>query len=229
MKYFGLLPLIFMIPIICSASDNNLQVYPPELGKLKQQELGSLVFKLMPSLSEKQIYWDFKSDDPSIIWIDSFYEERKMEDGGFYSSRKGIARVNVLGTKSTIVDRKKYELPWSIMMEGDVGKFGVNTISLYPATISKKNENICFGENFDNCEFSPFKSLSKAKINYKKVCEKKFGALNFEEAYLLSAPGKRSVYGIWGSSSGSGGTSNTFKIDYTENQKEMCKGLMSGA
>lgn len=228
MKLTFALPVIFLISSSCFALEGGLPVYPPELGKLKQQELGALVLKLMPGVNEKEVYWDFRSNEPSILWLDSFYDERKLDDGSFYSSRKGIARVNVLGVKSTIVDRRKYELPWSVMMEGSVGKFGVNSIALYPATPSRNNENTCFGQNFDNCEFSPFKSLTKSKIKYKKICEKNYGALNFEEAYLLTSTGKKAVYGIWGSSGGSGGTSNIFKIDYRDNQKEICKGLMGG-
>ncbi|HCJ6432326.1 TPA: hypothetical protein NV462_000941 [Acinetobacter baumannii] len=223
------LGLLFLISSVCAVSaEEPLQPYPVTLKKLPQQEFGQLVYKLLPNKNEKKLYWDFRSNDKSIVWLDSFYVEKKLEDGTFHSSRKGVARVNVLGTKSTIVDHRTYELPWSVMMEGTVGKFGPNTISLYPATVAREYENICFGENFDNCEFSPFKSLTKANIKFKKVCEKNFGALNFEEAYLLTSPSKKAVYGIWQSSSGSGGTSNLFRIDYSENQKQVCDTLMSG-
>ncbi len=228
MKRSFLMVCTLALPLQVFSAEAALQPYPVTLKKLPQQEFGQLVYKLMPNKTEEKLYWDFRSNDKSIIWLDSFYVEKKLEDGTFHSSRKGVARVNVLGKKSTIVDHRTYELPWSVMMEGTVGKFGPNTISLYPATVSRENENICFGENFDNCEFSPFKSLTKASIKFKKVCEKNFGALNFEEAYLLTAPNKKAVYGVWQSSSGSGGTSNLFRIDYSENQKQVCDSLMGG-
>lgn len=223
---------IFLLAVFLStniyAESSTISVYPPSLQKLKTQEFGQLVLKFIPDKQDRNVSWDYRANDPSIVWLDSSYLEEKLTDGSYYSSRKGVARVNVLGVKSTYLDHRKYELPWTILMEGEVGKFGVNTVSFYPATVSRVNENTCFGENFDNCEFSPFKSLSLARIKYKKVCEKELSAGNFEKAYLLSATGKIPVYGIWISSSGSGGTNNAFALNYSSNEKTMCKGLMGG-
>lgn len=40
-----------------------------------------------------------------------------------------VLRVNVLGVKGKYLDHKEYEIPWAIIFEGTVGKFGVDTIS----------------------------------------------------------------------------------------------------
>ncbi len=216
--------------LLCSvqtfANTSELKPYPVALNKLPQQEFGQLVYKLMPQKNQKNIFWDFKSNDRSIIWLDKTYIERKLPDGTIHSDRKGIARVNVLGVKSTYLNYEKYELPWTVMMEGGLGKFGPNRINIYPATASRNNEETCFGDNFDNCEFSPFKSLAKANIKYRKICEEDNGAVNFEKAYLLTSPNKEPLIGIWQSSGGSGGTSNQFVLDYTKDPETLCKNYM---
>ncbi|MDV7503955.1 hypothetical protein R4512_12560 [Acinetobacter baumannii] len=220
---FGFLALgPFMV-----AKSENVSVQYPALLKLKQQELGQLIFKFMPNKDDQNFSWNYRANDPNVIWMDKSYIETKLDDGTYYSSRKGIARVNVLGVNGKYLDHKEYEIPWAIIFEGTVGKFGVDTISFYPA-MPERDGDICFGEGFRDCEFSPFKSLTKAGISYKKICERQLSAGNFEKAYILSANKKKSVYGVWGASSGSGGSSNTFKLIQLGNEKKMCKNLMGG-
>lgn len=208
---------------------NSADVAPqyPALLKLKQQELGQLVFRFMPDKDDQGFSWNYRANDSNVIWLDKSYIETKLDDGTYYSSRKGIARVNVLGIKGKYLDHKEYEIPWAIIFEGAVGKFGVDSISFYPA-MPERDGDICFGEGFSGCEFSPFKSLTKAGIKFKKICEKQLSAGNFEKAYILSNVQKKSVYGIWGASSGSGGSSNSFKLVELGNEKGMCKDLMGG-
>ncbi|PJG67838.1 hypothetical protein [Acinetobacter seifertii] len=226
MKKIILIGLLFLAPFM-SAKSADVTVKYPALLKLKQQEFGQLIFKFMPDKDDQGFSWNYRANDPDVIWLDKSYIETKLEDDTDYSSRKGVTRVNVLGVKSTYLDHKEYETPWAIIFEGTTGKFGVNSISFYPA-MPERDGDICFGEGFKNCEFSPFKSLTKAGISFKKICEKQSSAGNFEKAYILSATNKKSVYGIWGGSSGSGGSSNEFKLIELGREKEMCKNLMGG-
>lgn len=226
MRNFIVALTLSLSPII-SANSADFTVQYPTLLKLKQQEFGQLVFKFMPNKNDQKFYWNYRANDPDVIWLDKSYIENKLDDGSYYSSRKGIARVNVLGIKGKYLDHKEYEMPWAIMFEGKVGKFGVDSISFYPA-MPERDGDICFGEGFSDCEFSPFKSLAKAGIIFKKICEKQLSAGNFEKAYILSNAQKKSVYGIWGASSGSGGSSNSFKLVELGNEKGMCKDLMGG-
>ncbi|MGU3310608.1 hypothetical protein [Acinetobacter sp. M5A5_2a] len=226
MKKIVLLGGLALAPLM-GANSAEVTVQYPALLKLRQQEFGQLVLKFMPDKNDQEFYWNYRANDPNVIWLDKSYIETKLDDGTYYSSRKGIARVNVLGIKGKYLDHKEYEIPWAIMFEGMVGKFGVDSISFYPA-MPEREGDICFGEGFSDCEFSPFKSLSKAGISFKKICDKQFSAGNFEKAYILSKNSKKSVYGIWGASSGSGGSSNSFKLVSLGNEKEMCKNLMGG-
>ena len=205
------------------AAQDKLQPYPLALKSLPQQEFGQVVLKFLPNKNINQIGWDYRANDPSIIWLDSSYEEEDLGDGNFESSRKGVARVNVNGVTSTILDQRLYELPWSIMMKGARGKFGVTSVHFYPATASRQNENACFGEIYGNCDFKPFKSFDKSKIKYKKLCEKIDNGINYRIAYLLSAVGKKDTYAIWSSNGGSGGSWNEFEIFYDQNKNNVCK------
>ncbi|HFF5071126.1 TPA: hypothetical protein ACGDNJ_001516, partial [Acinetobacter baumannii] len=148
----------FLLIITASAisAEAPLQPYPTVLSKLPQQELGQVILKFMPNKNTNRIGWDYRANDTSIVWIDNSYQEIDNGDGTFESSRKGVARINVNGVKSTYLKQRVYELPWSIMMKGERGKFGVNSVNFYPATASRENENICFGEVYGNCEFKPF-------------------------------------------------------------------------
>lgn len=215
----------FLLIITASAisAEAPLQPYPTVLSKLPQQELGQVILKFMPNKNTNRIGWDYRANDTSIVWIDNSYQEIDNGDGTFESSRKGVARINVNGVKSTYLKQRVYELPWSIMMKGERGKFGVNSVNFYPATASRENENICFGEVYGNCEFKPFKSLERSKIAYKKLCEKIDNGINFKIAYLLSNKGKQDTFAIWSSSSGSGGSWTEFELYYNTNKNEVCK------
>ncbi|MFX9085444.1 hypothetical protein ABTN62_20540, partial [Acinetobacter baumannii] len=85
---------------------NSADIAPqyPALLKLKQQELGQLVFRFMPDKDDQGFSWNYRANDPNVIWLDKSYIETKLDDGTYYSSRKGIARVNVLGIKGKYLD-----------------------------------------------------------------------------------------------------------------------------
>ncbi len=121
-------------------------------------------------------------------------------------------------------------MPWLVTLHGDaLGKFGVDSVIFYPYVLAS-NPNVsgmCFGSTHENCDFTPFNSLKKVGISYKKICEKQMGADNFDIVYLLSKQGKKNTYAIWSQSSGSGGSSNSFTLDFSTSNAEVCKKVKS--
>lgn len=207
----------------------TIQVYPPVLQSLPSQELGQVVLKFMPSTSDK-VNWYTNANDTTFIWIDSTYEETTLNDGTVRSSRRAAYRGNVNGVKSMFLEKRMYEMPWLLTLNGDsLGKFGVNSVSFEPYVMVAASQNTgpCFGQTHENCEFNPFNSLKKAGISYKKICENNLEAGNFNIVYLLSKKGKKNTYGIWSQSAGSGGIANYFELDYSTSNAEICKKVKS--
>lgn len=202
-----------------------LEVYPTSLQKLPSQELGQVILKFIPSTSS-EITWFERANDESIIWINRTFVEESLGGGVFYSSRKGVFRGHVNGVKSTYLYNNLKEMPWLVILEGEIAKFGVTSVTFKPSVVllgNKDEEGDCFGTTHENCEFSPFISLKKAGIKYQKICEAKYSGNNFRNVYLLTKKGKKNTYGIWENSDGSGGGSSVFSLDYSHNQKEVCK------
>lgn len=218
-----LLTISLALPTITFAQE--IQVFPPTLQSLPSQELGQVVLKFMPSKSGA-VNWYTNANDRTITWIDSKYEETTLNDGTVRSSRRAVYRGNVNGVKSTFLEKRIYEMPWLLTLNGDsLGKFGVSSVLFYPYVLAAnpQDSGMCFGSTHENCEFSPFNSLKKSGISYKKICENQMGYGNFDVVYLLSKQGKKNTYGIWSQSSGSGGSSNSFALDYSTSNAEVCK------
>lgn len=218
-----LMMLTFTLPSFAFSA--SLEVYPPSLKKLPSQELGQVVLKFMPSTSSK-VNWYTNANDNSFVWIDPTFVETTLNDGTIYSSRRGVFRGHVNGVKSTFLYNRVNEMPWIATMEGQNPRHGVQAIRLNPAVVLLNNRNEegdCFGSTHENCEFSPFLSLKRSGITYKKICENKIGAGNFRIAYLLTKAGKKNTYGVWEESSGSGGKANIFTLDYSENKTDICE------
>lgn len=223
-----LLMTIFALPAISSAE--AIHVNPTSLQSLPSQELGQVVLKFMPSIGET-VDWYKNANDKNFKWLDSKYVETTRDDNGtIYSTRRAVYRGNVNGVKSTFLDKRVYEMPWLVTLRGEAqGKFGVDSVVFYPYVLSRNPDDsgMCFGSTHENCEFTPFNSLKKAGITYKKICENQMGAGNFDIAYLLSKKGKKNTYGIWSQSAGSGGSSNSFELDFSASNVEVCKKVKS--
>jgi hypothetical protein len=207
----------------------SIQIDSPTLQSLPSQELGQVVLKFMPSTSDT-VSWYTNANDTTFRWIDRKYTEITLDDGTVISSRRAVYRGKVNGVKSTYLDDRVYEMPWLLTLQGDsLGKFGVNSVSFEPYIIGidSQDETTCFGSTHENCDFSPFNSLKKAGISYKKICENQMGYGNFDIVYLLSKQGKKNTYGIWSQSSGSGGSSNSFALDYSTSNAAVCKKVKS--
>jgi hypothetical protein len=92
-------------------------VFPQVLRKTKSLELGELVLLLMPGSGEPPIGWDFRADSP-IKWQTTAAYNEVPESG--YASRTGWVRVNMQGTKATILRERKFELGWSVTYSNTV-------------------------------------------------------------------------------------------------------------
>lgn len=214
--------IILASTLPCLTLAANIDVYPRSLNKLPSQELGKVILKFMPSVNEK-VNWYTNANDKTFVWIDPTYVEGTYRDGTPYSTRRGVFRGNVNGVVSTFLYKTLNEMPWVATMHGDNPRHGVTFVSFQPAVVMLGNEDEegrCFGSTHENCEFSPFKSLSKVGIKYKKLCKDNLDAINFSETYLLTASGKKDTYGVWTESGGSGGIANKFLLDYESSSKE---------
>ena len=222
-----LLTINLALPTITFAE--TIQIYPPTLQSLPSQELGQVVLKFMPSTSGT-VNWYTNANDTTFRWIDSQYAETTLDDGTVRSSRRAICRGNVNGVRSTFLEKRVYEMPWLLTLYGDsLRKFGVNLVLFYPYVMATnpEDEGMCFGPTHENCDFSAFNSLKQAGISYKKICENKMSYGNFDIVYLLSKQGRKNTYGIWSQSSGSGGSSNSFALDYSTSNTAVCKKVKS--
>lgn len=47
------------------------------------QEIGPVIKNFLPNSDVSAIWWDYKSNNPSIIWLHRPYTETQFEDGSF--------------------------------------------------------------------------------------------------------------------------------------------------
>jgi hypothetical protein len=224
---------IFLSSLFCSSSifaTEQLTITHKSLDKLPSQEIGQVIKKFLPDTKNNAfpITWDYKANDNTIIWLHRPYIEEQLYDNSIVSTRKGIFRSHVLGKKATYLQNIKYELPWSVIYKGEMAKFGVKEIEFHPNLpgIDVIDSGMCFGTEYDNCDFNPIKSLKNAGVNSKMICRDPFGGgSNFEKVYLLTAVGKKPTYAIYSMSTGSGGSSSNFTLVLNTNQKDVCNSV----
>lgn len=211
-------------------SADALPVYGKGLEKLKSQEIGQVIKKFMPNSNEKGLSWDYKANDPMIIWLHKPYKEEVYVDGTVENLRKGVFRSHVNGIRATYLEDKKYELPWQVVYNGyGMAKFGIDIIQFTPnlPDINIISSSNCFGIKFDNCAFDPLPSLKQVGINNKMVCrDKNGGGGTFEKVYLLTGNGKKPTYAIYSRSEGSGGSTSDFKLILNTTQEKVCKSII---
>ena len=221
-QYFFLIALGFSSS---SFALENLPLSHKGLEKLKMQEIGPVIKNFLPNSDVSAIWWDYKSNNPSIIWLHRPYTETQFEDGSIQTIRKGVFRSNVLGVQTTYLQDRKYELPWSVIYLGKMAKFGVTEIQFHPnlPDIDIIDSYQCFGASYDNCDFNPIKSLKNVGVNSKMICRDDTGSgSNYKKAYLLTANGKKPTYAIHSMSTGSGGSSNDFSLMHNTTKNEIC-------
>jgi len=204
--------VLFSPPADCSSTESN--IYPQTANKLESLELGQAILMLIPPAGTNYINWSYESNSDDIEWLDDTY---KSNPAGTHNYRTGLMRINVEGVKSTILRKKKIELAWSVVYNGNSPNpnSGVQTIELKPGT--SDGEGICFGSTFENCTFSPLESLARANIKAKVICK------DLETTgLLLSAKGKKTIKAKWVTSGGAGGESSWLELLVNDEEKNIC-------
>jgi hypothetical protein len=195
----------------------NPQVPEPDQspkGTTNSVELGKVILHLMPE-KEQSVDWDFRSESNMINWTDSAMRTFLAQNGNSSTQRSGLIRIDVMGVHSTVLKKRKEELPWEVTFSSDENpKFGPKLISLEPKD--------CFGQLHTGCTFAVTESLSSAGISWEKVCE--YTDLRSQyQGYLLRYPSRADTHLKVTDSGGSGGTSTTLEIQVTKDLKTLCK------
>lgn len=185
----------------------ELPVYPLELKGAKVFEIGELVLLLMPDKSETTIGWDYR-DQSEIHWTTVGYNERNPNTNYTEYYRDGMTRIRVQGKAATVLKEHTNELGWTISYINTLNpKFGPEKIVITPGT---PNET-CFGSLYNGCEFAPYKSMLAAGITVEKTCDTEPMQAH-HVGYRLSYPGKRTIFMLWMTSGGSGGSSSDLTL-----------------
>jgi hypothetical protein len=195
-----------------SQPDNNPSVYPNIISSLNSIELGQAVLMLMPAVNQNFYDWDFLSNG-NIVWQNTSYDYYSSGEG---AKRIGMLRINVMGTKSTILHATKQELTWTISYSTrEAPKFGVSTVEIMPGI--PDGNDACFGTGFENCSFNPLPSLAMAGITTDILCKE--GEIT---GLLLKANGKKPTLARWLTSTGSGGESSWIELLIKGDESRLC-------
>jgi hypothetical protein len=193
------------------------------LNGYRSFELGEAILLFMPNKNES-VNWDYRIDSPAIWLTEGYTETGNYEKFTEKAFRKGLMRINVDGVQSTILRKTKEELAWRVRYTTtNDAKFGVESIELSIDGGVNDDRESCFGNLYSNCVFNPEKSMLKAGIQFKKVCENPLiGGSNYI-GYELTHPDKtktliRTMYG-----SGSGGAESSLEIYFSKKAKDLCK------
>ncbi|EHK3257845.1 hypothetical protein J3Z87_003753 [Escherichia coli] len=139
-------------PYAISAED----ISPESLSGKPSSELGDFVYSAMPDAGHG-LSWDWQSNS-DIVWADGV-----TQTASGMSLRTGFARINVMGVKSTVLEKRKKELGWEVSLGTSMpAKFGPEYISMAPSK--------CGGYLNENCTFNPASSLTKRGIEFHKIC-----------------------------------------------------------
>lgn len=168
-------------------------VSPPSLSGKKSTELGDFVLSAMPATGKK-LSWDWQSNS-DIQW----------QDGVSESFRSGFARINVMGVRSTVLEKKRNELGWEVTLWTSMpAKFGPEYISIEPSK--------CGGYLNENCTFNPIHSLIKSGIEFHEICSTMAGGPNSNNVYVINAAGKENMLMTWTNSAGSDASSSWLEL-----------------
>lgn len=110
-------------PYAISAED----ISPESLSGKPSSELGDFVYSAMPDAGHG-LSWDWQSNS-DIVWADGV-----TQTASGMSLRTGFARINVMGVKSTVLEKRKKELGWEVSLGTSMpAKFGPEYISMAPS------------------------------------------------------------------------------------------------
>ncbi|QFH71443.1 hypothetical protein FR762_17740 [Enterobacter sp. E76] len=84
-------------------------ISPESLSGKPAAELGDFIYSAIPDTGKK-LSWDWRSNS-EIVWEDGV----TVTDSGM-SLRTGFARINVMGVKSTVLEKRKNELGWEVTL-----------------------------------------------------------------------------------------------------------------
>lgn len=190
-------------------------VYPAELKGKKSFELGELINLLIPAKGAKP-GWDYLSQNKDIAWTTNGVEAGQGDN----YHREGFLRVNVKGWSPTILRQKKEELGWALAMQSEQPRWqGPSRIEIEPLMD-------CFGETVSNCAFDLMPSLVASNISAEKLCEVKIPfSGGFERAYRITSKNKPPVILTYMEDYGSGGTSNSLAIFFTNDGNSVCTSI----
>ena len=202
--------LLSTLILACTQQED---VYPASAAKVKPMGVGKAIHMFMPDVGLKHIDWAYLNKSDAIQWLDDTY---KSNPDGTLNFRTGLMRINVDGTKSTILKKTVKELAWSVVYQGPGNpNFGVQEIDLKPG-IDDGDAN-CFGSTTENCTFNPINSMAQAGIRVDVLC-KSTEVTGLE----LSAAGKKTIKARMITSGGSGGSSSWIELYVNGNPSQLC-------
>lgn len=186
----------FSFPVFLACAQEDIS--PASLSGKKSIELGDFVLSAMP-VSGKALSWDWQSNS-EIQWQDGVI---RTNSGA--SLRSGFARINVMGVKSTVLEKRRNELGWEITLGTQMpAKFGPEYITMQPSR--------CGGYLNENCTFDPARSLVKNGVEFHKICSTIAGGPNTTDVYAIKAAGKESMLMTWQNSTGSSASSSWLEL-----------------
>lgn len=203
--------VLISIPVTAEAGSSREAIFPSSLSGKKSVELGEFIRASMLEKGEN-LGWDWRANS-DIDWQDGITQVNSTG----YSHRDGVARINVMGVRSSVLKNRKDELGWNVSLQTmKPAKFGPEAIELSPLD--------CFGTLYDGCSFDPASSLKAAGIDTKKICSVHLNGSNFSDTYLISYSGKEDMLMTWGNSGGSGGeaSSVTLRLNSEISQNDAC-------
>ncbi|HBD0057087.1 TPA: hypothetical protein KFT63_003428 [Escherichia coli] len=181
-------------PYAISAED----ISPESLSGKPSSELGDFVYSAMPDAGHG-LSWDWQSNS-DIVWADGV-----TQTASGMSLRTGFARINVMGVKSTVLEKGKKELGWEVSLGTSMpAKFGPEYISMAPSK--------CGGYLNENCTFNPASSLTKRGIEFHKICSTIAGGPNTTDVYIVRVAKKESMLMTWVNSAGSSASSSWLEL-----------------
>lgn len=190
-------------------SNHAESVYPKAAEKIKPLELGEAILLFMPENSSESIKWDFR-ENSAIAWSTEGYKEENMGATETLSYRDGLMRIQVLGKKSHVLKKNKYELAWTVRYSSHANpKFGIETISLSPGIIN--SNEYCFGTLYDGCSFELYPSLKKIGISATQICENSKSKPQVV-GYELTYSGKATTFARMENDFGSGGQTSSVML-----------------
>jgi len=197
----------------CQQEKPRMPVHPASLSNTPKIELGEAVKFLMPDV-DTRVAWDWRSNDGKILWTDNGFVEQSSK-----TVRRGLMRINVLGSHSTTLHKVKKELGWYVEMSTrEPAKFGPTEI-LLTAGLGRGEQ--CFGSTYDGCDFDALPSLKKAGLDVQLVCEEHKPQENIK-GYRINARGKNETFLLERTGWGSGGKSTSVYLLLKVSPNKLC-------